>query len=312
MDYIAIIFGLYLLIIGGDWLLKSAVSISLKFKIPKIVIGMTIVSFATSAPELIVSVKSALQGYPDLALGNVLGSNIANLALVLGTVILISPIQVTDSFYKMDWPIMIVSSILFYLFILNDGILSQIEGGFLFVMLICFLIFLLFFQQKAVLEEVEESLTTSLAFSQVFFFLLFGGLFLWLGSEVLIKGAVGLATSWGVSERIISISIVSVGTSIPELSASVIAILKKEKALSIGNLIGSNIFNVLAVMGITALIHPIQMMDQDLLNIDFIWMLFVSFLILPLVFFPSKMKLGTWEGFVLLGLYGLFLFKMFN
>ena len=312
MDFVAIIVGLVLLIKGGDLLLDAAVALSLKINIPKIVIGMTVVSFATSAPELIVSIKSALKGYPDLALGNVVGSNIANLAFVLGVILIISPIRVTKSFYKTDWPIMMIATLLFYSFLQADGYLSQVEGGILFVLLLIFLIYLLFFQKKAVIEEKVEIDEKEMLFTQLTFTFFAGGFFLWLGSEVLVNSAVSLATSLGVSERIISISVVSIGTSIPELSASIIAIINKEKAISIGNLIGSNIFNILAVMGITAMIHPISVMDRAILDIDFFWMIGVSLLIFPLVFIPKKMHLGRLEGLCLLIVYGLFLNQMFT
>ncbi|MCH1473612.1 MAG: calcium/sodium antiporter [Bacteroidia bacterium] len=312
MDFVAIIVGLVLLIKGGDLLLDAAVALSLKINIPKIVIGMTVVSFATSAPELIVSIKSALKGYPDLALGNVVGSNIANLAFVLGVILIISPIRVTKSFYKTDWPIMMIATLLFYSFLQADGYLSQVEGGILFVLLLIFLIYLLFFQKKAVIEEKVEIDKKEMLLTQLTFTFFAGGFFLWLGSEVLVNSAVSLATSLGVSERIISISVVSIGTSIPELSASIIAIINKEKAISIGNLIGSNIFNILAVMGITAMIYPISVMDRAILDIDFFWMIGVSLLIFPLVFIPKKMRLGRFEGFCLLIIYGLFLNQMFT
>jgi cation:H+ antiporter len=312
MDFVAIIVGLVLLIKGGDLLLDAAVALSLKINIPKIVIGMTVVSFATSAPELIVSIKSALKGYPDLALGNVVGSNIANLAFVLGVILIISPIRVTKSFYKTDWPIMMIATLLFYSFLQADGYLSQVEGGILFVLLLIFLIYLLFFQKKAVIEEKVEIDKKEMLLTQLTFTFFAGSFFLWLGSEVLVNSAVSLATSLGVSERIISISVVSIGTSIPELSASIIAIINKEKAISIGNLIGSNIFNILAVMGITAMIHPISVMDRAILDIDFFWMIGVSLLIFPLVFIPKKMRLGRFEGFCLLIIYGLFLNQMFT
>lgn len=312
MDFVAIIVGLVLLIKGGDLLLDAAIALSLKINIPKIVIGMTVVSFATSAPELIVSIKSALKGYPDLALGNVVGSNIANLAFVLGVILIISPIRVTKSFYKTDWPIMMIATLLFYSFLQADGYLSQVEGGILFVLLLIFLIYLLFFQKKAVIEEKVEIDEKEMLLTQLTFTFFAGGFFLWLGSEVLVNSAVSLATSFGVSERIISISVVSIGTSIPELSASIIAIINKEKAISIGNLIGSNIFNILAVMGITAMIHPISVMDRAILDIDFFWMIGVSLLIFPLVFIPKKMRLGRLEGFCLLIIYGLFLNQMFT
>ena len=310
MDFIAICVGLFLLIKGGDWLLDAAVALSLRLNIPKIVIGMTVVSFATSAPELIVSVKSTLKGYPDIALGNVVGSNIANLAFVLGTVLLISPIEVTKSFYKTDWPMMILATLLFYFFIGSNAILSHLEGGIFLILLFVFLVYLLFFQQKAVVEDVVEEKTMS--FNKLIMLLILGGFFLWLGSEILVDSAVSLAKSLGVSERIISISVVSIGTSIPELSASIIAIINKEKAISLGNLIGSNIFNILAVMGTTALILPIEVVDKALLEVDFLWMISISLLILPLVFLPKKMRLGRVEGAILLLIYILFLNQMFS
>lgn len=308
MDYIAIGLGLFLLIKGGDWLMEAAVAMSLKLNIPKIIIGMTVVSFATSAPELIVSIKAALLGHPDLALGNVLGSNVANLAFVLGIVILIAPIGVAKNFYKLDWPMMFLSSLIFYFFVVQDGILSSTEGLILVILLFVFLIFLLFFQGKTIEEDaVEASISSKKMIGAL---LVVGGFFLWLGSEVLIKGAVSLAQDLGVSERIISISIVSVGTSIPELTASVIAIVNKEKALSLGNLIGSNVFNVLAVMGITSLIQPIVVEDQNLLEVDFLWMLGISLSILPLVFLFKRYKLGRIEGVILLVSYVFFILQM--
>lgn len=308
MDYIAIGLGLFLLIKGGDWLMEAAVNMSLKLNIPKIIIGMTVVSFATSAPELIVSIKAALLGHPDLALGNILGSNVANLAFVLGIVILIAPIGVAKNFYKLDWPMMFLSSLIFYFFVVQDGILSSTEGLILVILLFIFLVFLLFFQGKTIGEDaVEASISSKKMIGAL---LVVGGFFLWLGSEVLIKGAVSLAQDLGVSERIISISIVSVGTSIPELTASLIAIINKEKALSLGNLIGSNVFNVLAVMGITSLIRPIVVEDQNLLEVDFLWMLGISLSILPLVFLFKRYKLGRIEGVILLVSYVFFILQM--
>ena len=310
MDYIAIFFGLLLLVKGGDWLLKAAVALSINLSIPKIVIGMTVVSFATSAPELIVSVKSALMGHPDLAMGNVIGSNIANLALVLGIVILIEPIIVTKNFFRTDWPIMFLSTMIFYFFINNNNLTIN-EGFILFTLLIAVLIFLLFLQKNNIVDD--SSLVSEVSSKKVILSLFFGGgIALWLGSEMLIKGSVSLAQEIGISERIISISIISIGTSIPELSASLVAIFKKEKAISLGNLIGSNIFNILAVMGITAMIQPIVFFDQNLIESDFLWMIFISVLILPLAFIPKRMKLGRFEGAILLCCYAIFLYQMFK
>ncbi|MEQ5789627.1 calcium/sodium antiporter [Muricauda sp. NFXS6] len=302
-----IVLGLILLIAGGNWLLKSAVALSLRLNIPKIVVGMTVVSFATSAPELIVSIKAALDGFPDLALGNVVGSNIANLGLVLAITVILGSIDVRKSFYTTDWPVMIVASLLFCGFIYFDGELQQNEGIILVSLLFVFLVYLLRFQKTAVVDEMPED-DIPLPLYKIVLFLGIGGTALWGGSELLIDGAVGMASSFGVSDRVIGITIVSVGTSIPELAASVIAVLKKEKAISLGNLIGSNIFNLLAVLGITSIITPITVMDQGLLTNDIFWMLGISFLILPLVFFPKGLRLGWRDGLILLAFYAMFIY----
>jgi len=302
-----IVLGLLLLIIGGSWLLKSAVALSLRLNIPKIVIGMTVVSFATSAPELIVSIKAALDGFPDLALGNVVGSNIANLGLVLAVTVILGSIEVRSSFYTTDWPVMMAASLLFFGFIYFDYELQKYEGIIMVTALLFFLVYLLRFQKKAVVEEMSED-DVPLPLYRLILFLGLGAVALWGGSELLIDGAVGLATLYGVSERVIAVTVISVGTSIPELAASVIAIIKKEKAISLGNLIGSNIFNLLAVLGITSIITPIRVMDQGLLENDIFWMLGISFLILPLVFFPKNLRLGWREGIVLIAIYVLFVY----
>lgn len=306
-DILFIAIGLVLLILGGNWLLKAAVAMSLRLNIPKIVIGMTVVSFATSAPELIVSINAAMDGFPDLALGNVVGSNIANLGLVLGITVILSRIDVNKSFYITDWPVMMLASALFFGFIYFDGELQRYEGFAMVILLFLFLIYLLRFQKQAVVDEIPED-DVPLPLYKTVLFLAIGGVALWGGSELLIQGAVGMATSYGVSERVIAVTVVSVGTSIPELAASIIAVLKKEKAISLGNLIGSNIFNLLAVLGITAMIQPIKVMDQGLLTNDIFWMLGISFLLLPLVFFPQRMRLGWKEGLILLACYVAFLY----
>ena len=310
MSLIAIAVGVYLLIKGGDWLMKASVALSLNFSIPKIVIGMTVVSFATSAPELIVSVKSALTGHPDLAIGNVVGSNIANLGLVLALTVIISPISVSKSFYKSDWPMMIFSSILFYFFISKDERLDEIEGLIMFSLLILFIIYIIKIQKNTELDnEIEnEVLLTN---TKILIYLFIGGFSLWLGSESFIKGAVTLAKNMGVSERVISVSIVSIGTSIPELSASIIAIIKREKAISLGNLVGSNIFNIMAVLGITSMIHPILIEDKGLLTNDIWWMLGIAIFTLPLSLIPVKGKISRVGGLLLVGLYIIFILPLF-
>ncbi len=306
MNILLIAAGLALLILGGNWLLKAAVSLSLKLEIPKIVIGMTVVSFATSAPELLVSLNSALNGHADIALGNVIGSNIANFGFVLGVVIMIGTIRVQRSFYVHDWPVMMLSSLLLYLFMTTGKEIVRWEGFLMFTLLILFLIYLIRFQTTAVVDEMPED-DVPLPLGKSLGFLVIGGLALWGGSELLIEGAVNMAAHFGISKRIIGITIISVGTSIPELAASVIAVARKEKAISLGNLIGSNVFNILAVLGITSMITPIPVEDKGLLNFDVLWMLYFALLIFLLVFAPSRMKLSWREGLILVGSYVVFI-----
>jgi len=308
MNFLLIIGGLILLILGGNWLLKSAVALSIKLEIPKIVIGMTVVSFATSAPELIVSINAALNGSSDLALGNVIGSNIANLGLVLGITLLLGTMEVQKSFYKTDWPAMMIASALLYFFLAGDKVITQNEGFILFSFLILFLIYILRFQKTAIVDEIQEDDAPLPKFKIALFFAL-GGLGLWGGSELLIKGATTLAIEFGVTERVIGVTIISIGTSVPELAASIIAVIKKEKAISLGNLIGSNIFNILAVLGITSIITPVSLVDERLLTSDLFWMLGISFCILPLVFFPKGYRLNWKDGCILLIAYFTFIYS---
>ena len=309
MAVLALLVGLLLLIKGGDWLLESAVALSLRLSIPKAVIGMTVVSFATSAPELIVSVQSALEGFSSIALGNVVGSNIANLALVLAITVIIQPIEISKVFLRIDWPMMMVASALFLLFLVYDAYLSFWEGAVMFTLLISFILYLLKNQKEGV-DELDEEFE-HLSWTKTIGYLLMGGFSLWLGAETLVKGAVDLAKMMGVNERIIGISIISIGTSIPELSASIIAILRKEKAISLGNLIGSNIFNILAVMGITAMVQPFAVMDADFLTNDLIWMIGISLLLLPLMYIPNDQKFNRLNGIILLSLYIYFIYNLF-
>ena len=302
-----LIFGLAILIIGGNLLLKAAVSISMKFGIPKLLIGMTVVSLATSAPELIVSIKSAIKGSPDLAISNVLGSNIANLGLVLGITIMFSPINISKSIYKKEWPIMMFSAI-YFLIVVLDGIITKIEGGILVCFLIMTIASLIKFRDKNeehVEIEDEDSVLKSLII------LIFGGVFLFYGSEWSIDGAILLANSFGISERIIGITVVSVGTSIPELVTSLVAVFNKEKSISLGNLLGSNIFNVFAVLGITSLVSPLSVLDQNIIDFDIYIMLFFAAIILPLIFFPKKLVLGRKEGIIILMFYSIYIYQLF-
>ena len=306
--FLLLFFGLALLIFGGNLLLKSAVSISLKFNIAKILIGMTVVSFATSAPELIVSIKSALLGSSDLAISNVLGSNIANIGLVLGFIILISPIKIPKDIYRLDWPVMMISAILFYIFILDLKI-QRYEGVILFSCLIISIVILIK-QRSKINSDIEIDNNEPDSLTKSIFILILGGFFLYLGSEWFVMAAIDIANHFNISQRIIGISVVSVGTSIPELATSLVAVLKKEKNISIGNLIGSNIFNVFAVLGITSILIPLNVVDLNLIEFDIYIMLFFAFVIFPLIFVPKRLVLGRIEGLVIFGCYLMYIYTI--
>ena len=308
--FLMLFFGLALLILGGNLLLKSAVSISLKFNIAKILIGMTVVSFATSAPELIVSIKSAVLGSSDLAVSNVLGSNIANIGLVLGLIILISPIQIPKDIYRLDWPVMMISAILFYIFILDLKI-QRYEGVILFSCLIVSIIILIKQRSKNNQDIELDSEKTDTVIKSISILIL-GAFFLYLGSEWFVMAAIDIANYFNISQRIIGISVVSVGTSIPELATSLVAIIKKEKNISIGNLIGSNIFNVFAVLGITSILIPLNVVDLNLIQFDIYIMIFFAFVIFPLIFLPKRLVLGRLEGSLIFGCYIFYIYSIIN
>ena len=306
IEILKIIGGLIALIFGGDLLLRSAVAASNKFKISKIVIGMTIVSFATSLPELIVSVRSATLGYPDLALGNIVGSNIANLGFVLAIILLFTRIKISNSFYKSDWPMMFIASILLWTFI-QDGNISFYEGIIFLFILIVYTVYLVLVRGKK--DFQDSNLTTNLSWAFIFLYCLSGSILLSFGSDILVDGSISIAHHIGISERVIGITVVSVGTSIPELAACLVAVLKKENAISLGNLLGSNLFNIMCVLGITALINPIVVNDYRLLDFDINVMIFISLLILLLVFIPKKMELHWRDGLILIFVYIIFIAK---
>ncbi|MFI1743561.1 calcium/sodium antiporter [Thalassobellus sediminis] len=312
MSLLWVILGFILLVIGGEYLVRSSVALSFKFNISKMVIGMTVVSFATSAPELLVSLQAALSGSPAIAINNVVGSNIANIGLVLGVTAIVGAIAVDKSFYKVNWPVMMVFSIALYYFLKNDSVLKAIEGGILFAGLIIFLIYLIRTARKdTVIEEVDDTLAVVSNF-KIGLWLLIGAAALYFGSEWLVKGAKDIAVSIGVSEAVIGVSLIAIGTSVPELAASVIAVAKQEKAISLGNLIGSNIFNIGSVLGLTAIVKPITVSEPQILSSDIFWMLGFSAVLIPLIFIPKQMQISRVKGFFLVVGYGLFMFLVFT
>ncbi|MFB0938933.1 MAG: calcium/sodium antiporter [Urechidicola sp.] len=312
MSIVLIFIGFILLVVGGEFLIRSSVALSFKLNLSKLIIGMTVVSFATSVPELLVSVQAALDGSPDLALGNVIGSNIANIALVLGITAVISPLTIDKNFYKMNWPAMMLISLLFYYFLTNDNTISSVEGIILLVFLVVF-VYVMIAKAKSdktvVVEEVDDALQET-SYFKIFLWLLIGGSALYFGSSWLVEGAKDIALNFGVSEGVIGATVIAVGTSVPELAASIIAALKGEKAISLGNLIGSNIFNIGSVIGLTAIITPITAVEPNVLT-NVYWMLAVSTVLIPLVFIPNKFEISRLKGLFLLATYIVFIYLAF-
>ncbi|MFV0596434.1 calcium/sodium antiporter [Shewanella sp.] len=292
---LSIIGGFIILTLGAEALVRGASSIALRLGITPLVIGLTIVAFGTSAPELAVSVKSALAGNSGIALGNVIGSNIANIGLILAITALIRPIQVQSQMVRRDIPLMILASMLFWGLLL-DGELSLIDGIILLSLLVGYLVFSYFSAKHTtdadgeVIEEGPKNPLLSIAFIIVGIGMLVGG------GILFVNGAVDLAKVFGVSEVIIGLTIVAIGTSMPELVTSVLAALKGESDIAIGNIVGSNIFNILGILGVTAVVYPVSGLGFQ--PLDFIVMLALAVIILPFAW--SGLRIGRREGATLL------------
>ncbi|MAZ71951.1 MAG: hypothetical protein CMC70_02280 [Flavobacteriaceae bacterium] len=311
MSILFIFLGLVLLVVGGEFLVRASVGLSFKLNLSKMVIGLTVVSFATSAPELLVSVQAALNGFSDISLGNVIGSNIANIGLVLGVTAIIAPLAIDRDFYKFNWPVMMLLSVVLYFILKSDNEINLWEGIGLMALLFVYLYLLINRARKMakthpVDDGVDDGLSKASNF-KIIIWLLIGGVALYGGSEFLVTGAVDLATAMGISERVIAVTMIAVGTSVPELAASVIAALKKEKAISLGNLIGSNIFNIASVLGITAIIQPIAVKSQEVLTNDIWWMLGFAAVLIPLAFIPKKFEIGRIKGLIIVAAYCIFI-----
>ena len=313
MEVVFMLLGFLLLVIGGEYLVRASVGLSFKLNLSKMVIGLTVVSFATSFPELLVSLNAALQGAPAIAINNVIGSNIANIGLVLGITAICTTIEVDPSFYKFNWPALLIFSLLLYAFMQNDQQLTSFEGAVLFIALLVFIVLLIKRSRRNNLETDPEMDTLSeVSYFKIIIWLTVGGVALYFGADWLVDGAIVVAEQLGVSEAVISVSLVALGTSIPELSASIIAVIKKEKALSLGNLIGSNIFNIGSVLGLTAMVDSIPIEDAQILSRDVLWMLVFAAVILPLILLTKRHKLQFKEGFFLVLLYAVFMLLVFK
>ncbi len=310
-QYLYLLAGLALLLVGGEFLVRGGVSLAGHLKISALVVGVTVVSFGTSAPELFVSINANLSGHPDLSLGNVIGSNISNIALVLALTVIIAPYFVRTKEVIRDWTVMFLVSILLIIFLYSDSELSRIEGMIMVLILLFFIFWLLRHSRNQLKDgkgkppKIKYSVLVSVGL------ILISSLALVFGSELLVRGASSIAKSFGVSERVISISVIALGTSLPELATSAMAAARKQSDISIGNIIGSNIFNVLAILGITASIKLIPVESKEILSFDIWCMLAFSALLLLLILPLKGTVLTRWKGVILLVSYIVFLYFVY-
>ncbi|MBS2213526.1 calcium/sodium antiporter [Carboxylicivirga mesophila] len=300
--------GFVLLFFSGDWLVKSSVQLARHFKVSTLVIGITVVAFGTSAPELLVSLRAVFDGAADISVGNVVGSNIANIALVLGMVAIVYPVKVIKKTVWLDWIVMMLAT-LGLILASSNFIISSFEGILFIVLLGVYIIWAVFNSRKqGKSKEKIEKPSLSLVKTVLLFLLAAAGLY--YGAEWLVVGAKDIATRLGVSERVIGISVVAVGTSIPELATSLIAAIKKESDISIGNIIGSNIFNIWAVLGVTSTIKPINV-SPSIVNTDYWWMVGIAILLFLSILPLSKGLVSRWKGGIFLSIYILYIYLLF-
>jgi len=302
--------GLAVLVVGAEVLVRGASRLATTLGVSPLVVGLTVVAFGTSSPELAVSLQSALSGQPDLAIGNVVGSNILNVLLILGVSALITPLIVAHHLVRLDVPIMIGASVLVWILALN-GVVSQLEGALLFALMVAYLAFLVWQsrreQNPAVTAEYEREFAgdASKTKRQVIVdigFIVAGLAMLVLGSRFFVQGASDLARLFGLSELVIGLTIVALGTSLPEVAASIMAAIKGERDIAVGNVVGSNIFNLLSVLALTALFARDGVpVSPGALALDIPFMTAVALACLPI--FVTRNLIARWEGAIFLGYY---------
>lgn len=296
-----LILSLFALYIGAGWLVKGSSEIALKANISNLVIGLTIVAFGTSAPELVVSLNATLSGQGDIAIGNIVGSNIFNIALILGISAAIYPLQAKRQLTRLDIPILIAATIAITI-LFWDGKLGRVEGIFFLVGIIAYTLFSLYYSrkhEKKVEEQSGELEKQPDPWYKDILYILGGLAILIFASNLLVDNAVSIAQELGVSEAVIGLTIVAAGTSMPELATSVVSALKKNPDIAIGNIVGSNLFNILAIAGTSSVVHPI--VSNNINFIDLLVMLGLTLLLLPLA--KSGQKISRAEGWLLILIY---------
>lgn len=296
-----LVFGLILLVLGGEGLVRGSSALAARFGVTPLLIGLTIVAFGTSSPELVVSLQAALKGNSDISLGNIIGSNIGNIGLILGISALIMPLKVQVQIIRKEIPFMILISVLIAALILTVDSFSFVHGLIFFLMLITYIFFAIKNSKKEVITEeiIEEYTPKKLNTVLSIVFIIAGLAGLIFGSDLFVKGAVEVAKIFGISDLVIGLTIVAVGTSLPELVTSVIAAIKKETDIAIGNIVGSNIFNLLGILGITGMVKEINLNSITYADLG----VFILFAVLILPLSRTKFVLQRWEGALLLAVY---------
>lgn len=304
--------GFGLLLLGGEFLVRGSVAIALKLRISKVIIGLTLVAFATSAPELIVSIIAAMKGKSAIALGNVIGSNVANIGLILGLTALLYKMEAVRLTYRNDWLFLLGANGLLGVFLYFGGI-SFLQGLILVAALVVYntLKIRSARKERAAANIGQDIVAPAMPIWQGVLLLIIGAVGLKFGAQLFVSGIATLAAEWGWSERLVAVSLVAFGTSVPELAASLMAARKGEADIAIGNVIGSNIFNILSVLGFTALIQPIELSDQALLYVDFPISLLFTLLLIPLMGVLKSDRLDRIEGATLLVFYLIFMIYLF-
>ena len=301
------VLGLVALVIGADVLVRGASRLAVSFGVSPLVVGLTVVAFGTSAPEMAVSVGSALAGNPDLAIGNVVGSNIANVLLILGISALITPLLVDEQIIRQEIPIMIGASALLVVMAL-DGNIGLLESIVLFALVIAYTVFLVIQSRrasKAVQDEFETEIPTSTwdrHWSVQVALIAVGLVMLVVGADWLVDSAVAFARAFGVSDLVIGLTVVAVGTSMPEIATSIVAAMRGQRDIAVGNVVGSNVFNILAVLGAAGMASGVGLpVSEAARNFDLWVMLAVAFACLPIMI--TGREIARWEGGVFLGYY---------
>lgn len=302
--------GFVVLILGGDYFVKGSSSLAFRLKLSPLVVGLTIVAFGTSAPELLISIQAAFKGSPDITMGNVIGSNICNISLILGLTAVITPVLVNKNSIRIDWPMTMGASILLY-FTVQKGYITSLEGAGFFVLLIVYIVFIIRKSRKDHVpfsiqhpnENIPEAPPKQLTKDIVMIIL--GAVGLYYGSKLLVGSVKDLAVAMGVEERVVGLTMVALGTSLPELVTAAVASYKGHTDLAIGNLMGSNIFNILSILGITSIIKPITV-NASIIHIDIIWMLSLTLLILPLMVIGKTINRFT--GIILMVVYFVYIY----